>query len=352
MSLVTTDDLLDLRGIAQRQAWFRFDALDQSLVKIGEVDVDSDPTITVDTSRATIRSLSGFTLAPDQGEDFDEIATFIQPRMVLENGDSAPLGTFRFIDARRIRTNLGIAFEGSMADQTIMVDVESTYTFGLDAGDVIGTAIEGILTDRGLTSFTVDATGIVAGTPIAWPAGTSWLRIVNELAGLSGCLPLYFEAAGRGRVRIIPDLAADDPSVTYEDGLNVFETGIATWNDLLTAPNQFVVIESGAVASPIKGVYDLPPSAPNSAFHTGFVRPRVINEQGLQDVTTANERARLAAFIDGAVFEHLTFDAPPDWRLGTFDAIDFRGDRWAVEKWALTCREGTNLGIQASRVYA
>lgn len=353
--MTVSDDLLDLRGIGQRQDWFRFDVLDATLTRLGMVEPDGNPTISVDTTRATMRSMGGFTLPPDQGADFTESGVFIQPVFVLENGAEFPLGVFRFVDARRIRTNLGVAFEGSMGDQTVVVDVQSTTTFGIPTGGSYEAAIRQILTDRGIVDIQVDSTGTAAGTPVAYPIGTSWLRIVNELAGLMGCLPLYFETSGRARIREAPDLAAldtDDAAVSYDDGLNIFETGIIESNDLLSAPNLFVVIESGAGTTPIRGEYALPPSSPNSAFHIGYDNPRTYNEQGLPDNAAAAARARVAAITDGAVFEHVTFDGPTDPRHGVFSVVEFRGLLYLEESWSMPLTVGANMTHTLRRVYS
>lgn len=353
--MATTADLLNLHKIGQRQCWFEFAILDRTLAKIDAVKPVKSSTITIsnDTTRATMRSLTGFELASDEGAAFEEVGARIQPWMVLENGDKAPLGVFLFVDARRVRSSRGIPFQGSMSDLTFVVDQQSEISFGVNPGDLLQDAVAAILTERGVPSFVIDPTGVVCGsTPIGWPAGTSWLRIVNELAAKMGCLPLYFGPTGQGRVRVAPNLAAVDPAVTYEDGLNIYDSGIAEWNDILTAPNLFVVVDTGSNSAPIRGTFEVPPSAPNSVARTDVIIPYVHTEQGLLDSFSAAERARVLSITEGAVFEHVAFEGAPDWRHGTFDVIDFRGERWLERSWSMPLSEGAPMTHELARIYS
>lgn len=356
--MTTTDQFLDLDGIGQRQDTFAFELLDASLAHLGWVDVveqdDSGltaPVITNDTAQIIQRQLSGFDLPPDQGAEFEEVGARIRPWLTMENGATAPLGTFVFVDARRIRSQYGVAFEGTLGDLGLLVHRQSTETNGLRVGALIETEIARVLEQQGIFDYLIDTTGIRIAEPIAWPAGTSWKVIVDALAVLMGCLPLYFDADGTARVRLIPNLTADPVDVIYLSGRNIFDTGIADWNTILTAPNYFKVIGSGFTGSDIVGTYSLPDSAPNSEFNVGRT-PDVTNQQGMASVTVANEAARLRSITNGTVVENIAFDGPPDWRNGTFSIIAALGDRYLERRWTLTCGNGGPMSHEASKVYS
>lgn len=348
--MATTEQLLDLDGIGQRQATFRWDLLDASLAKQGELMPLTTATITNDTSRAIQRTTS-ISLVEEITQEFQLGQARIRPYFVLENGHAEPLGTFLFHDGGVVRDSLGSFFTGSLMDLGFLVDQKSTVAFGVRAGANLNGYIEQILVQQGVTYFQVDATGTYSGSPIGWPPNTSWLTIVNELAAMQGCLPLYFEADGRARVRVLPDLATADVDVSYSAGLNIFDTGIGESDNVLTAPNLFVVIDAAATGTPIRGTYAVPESAPNSEANLSRQVPLVAVEQGLPDVAAANERARVLSITDGAVVEGRSFDGPPDGRHGTYSIVEFESERFLERSWSLICAEGANHSHQLSKVF-
>lgn len=352
MSLVSSDDLLNLDGISQRQSWWRVDVLGLDFTWQETIQPTGALTITLDTTRQTMRSLSGFVMPPDLGAEFTETGVLIQPRLVLENGDSKAMGTFRFVDARRVRDSTGVQFEGTLGDLSVQVDVQSATTISIQKGTYITSAITDLLVSRGITRYSVAVTGVQAGSDIAYPAGTSILKIIGDLAAMMGCLPLAFTAEGVAVVAPPPTLLGTvTADVSYSDGLNIFDTGIAEWNDVLTAPNLFIVIESGATTGAIVGQYALPPTAPNSSAVLGYDNPVVITQQGLPDTAAANDAAKVAAFTQGVVFDHRTFDGPTDWRHEPFAIVGFRGDVFVEQGWTASSVIGANMNHTLKKVY-
>lgn len=349
--MATTDQLLDLDSIGQRQATFRWDILDASLAKRGEITPLYTATITNDTARA-IQRTTEVSLVEEITQEFAIGQARIRPYLVLENSHAEALGTFMFVNGGVVRDSLGSIFTGSLMDLGFLVDKKSTVSYGVQSGSNLNGYIEQILVQQGVTYFQVDATGTYSGAPIAWPPNTSWLTIVNELAAMQGCLPLYFEGDGRARVRVLPQLDAADVDVTYTAGQNIFDTGIEESDNVLTAPNLFVVIDAAATATPIRGTYAVPDSAPNSAAVLGHEVPFVVVEQGLPSAAAASERARVLSITDGAVVSGRSFDGPPDSRHGTYSIVQFEGQRYLERSWTLVCAEGANMGHQLSRVYS
>lgn len=349
--MASTPDLLDLRGIGQREATFQFDLLDTARSRIGGLAPSVPVDVTNDTTRS-IQRTSEITLPGGIAASIDLAHARVRISMVLPNADVIAVGTFVFVTDDGLRTSALTEFTGSLMDFGFLVDQQITMSFGVPAGTVISPVIERILVQQGISDFLVDATGIGVGADIAWPPSTSWLTIVNELAALQGCLPLYFDALGAGRVQVTPDLTTGPVAVVYEDGENILDTGIHESSNRLTAPNVFVVIESSATDAPIRGEYHVPASAPNSEFLRGVTIPYVIQEQGLQTVAVANERARLLSITDGAVIEGRSFDSAPDPRHGTYSIVEFEGDRYLERAWSLTCVDGSNMNHTISRIYS
>lgn len=347
--MATTEQLLNLDGIGLRQSTWRFDVLDAALTYQGEIKPTGDVTIGNDSTAAIQRTTS---IALLEAPDFDVARARIRPQMVLENGAVLSCGTFMFTDTPRQRNSKGTVWTGALMDLGFLVDQESLGAFAVQTGQMVATTIEAILDQQGITDYLVDSTGVPVGRAIGWPPGTSWLAIVNQLAGIAGCLPLYFEADGRARVRATPNLATDPIDVTYVAGRNIFDTVIGESDNFLTAPNLFRAIDTGANSSPIIGDYEVPASAPNSAFNLGRVIPSVITEQGLPSSSAAYERARLESITNGAVIEGRSFDGPPDPRHGTYSIVLFEGVRYLERSWSMICREGQNMQHQLTRVYS
>lgn len=352
--MATTQDLLDLRNIAARRIEFRFQLLDASLNPIGDLEIDgsSPPSIRCDTGRPVQRTLSGLRIPRDRGGDFDPRATRVRPWMVLENGDSGPLGTFVFVDGRRATNSRGTAFDGELHDLSFLVDQQTRETFSVRPGTNIAGVIRGILTRQAIDDAFVTDTGAVTGSrSIGWPPGSSWLAIVNELALLAGCLPLSFDAFGQARVDPSPDIETADPVVTFEDGRNIIDSDILRWDDSLTAPNLIVVVDSSGAASPIRGEYEVPADAPNSYYRLGFHIPLVLIEQGVASNYGAAQMARTYALTSAAVVEHLAFEGPIDWRHGAYSVLSVQGERWLERAWSMPLTPTGRMTHEATRIY-
>lgn len=356
MSLIPTVDLLDLNGIGQRQATFLWEILDDGLTHQGYLGVLSPPdtaapVVVNDSAQLIQRTLNGFELPTNDGIDFEEARARIRPWLVMADGAKEPVGTFLFVDARRIRSTYGIEFQGTLGDLGVLVNQQSAESIAYPVGTLIESVIAQLLEQQGVLYYLIDATGIRLSAPVAWAAGTSVKQVVDELAGLMGCTPLYFEADGRARIRLVPDPTIDPIDVTYRSGLNIYDNGIADWNTLLQAPNFFKVIESGTPDANIVGTYAVPDSAPNSEFNLDRRVSDVSNEQGMASLFVANELARLRAISHGTVVSNLAFDGAPDWRHGTYSVLEVLGARYLERRWSMTCEEGAPMAHECSKVY-
>lgn len=351
--MATTDDLLDLApGVGQRAATFRFDVVDRGGAVIGQVQPDSSsvPVVENNINRSIKRDLRNLVLTPADEAAIDPVSDRIRPVMVLENGAQLPMGLFLFVEASTEVHGYGRTGRGSLVDQNYILDQPVATSVGYGAGAGIGLALEALFGGAGIGAYDVDASGTIAN-PIAWPAGTSRLQIMNDLAAMAGCYSVYFDNAGVGRVRPVPDLAETEPTVRYEAGRNIFEGSIIETDNLLDSPNRYIVIDSSATENPIVGVYDVPDDAPHSIPNRGFVVARVIEEQGLENVAAANARARAAAAQSAADFKWVTFDGPPDPRHDTFDIIEFLGIKHREQRWVCPLIEGAAMTHDLRRVY-
>jgi hypothetical protein len=237
-------------------------------------------------------------------------------------------------------------------DQTIILDQDITSSFGLAAGDSIRDAILQQFEAALVPSYVVDPEIVTTiAEPILWPIGTKRLKIVNELAAMAGAFSVYFDNDGTGRVTLIPDLSVAPVEHTYLSGGRMIAGSMVESDDLLAAPNRFQVIDSSAEATPVVGVYDVPPSAPHSFANRGFYVVETIQEQGLEDATQATARAYAAYVESQGGYQWVQFSSSPDPRHDTFDIVDYLGTRYREQGWSLPLEEGSEMTHDLRRVY-
>lgn len=351
----TTTDLLDLApNVGQRSSTIRWDVLDRTLTKIGTVTPDAQPAarVTLNIAQAIKRTLTGVMLSAGVQEEVDPFGQRLRPVWVLENGAEFPLGVFIFGSMDRIRDEWGLDARVTAVDQTIIVDQAIVYSVGLAAGDDIRAAILQQLATANVPVYDVD-TRIVeqVATPILWPSGTSRLKIVNELAAMAGAFSLYFDNAGTGRIEVIPDETSGPADHEYRAGGRMLP-GMVESDDLLQAPNRFLVIDTSNREAPVTGVYDVPDDAPHSFANRGFHVVEVIEEQGLTSNAAATARA-YAAFVEAqGGYQWVQFSSAPDPRHDVFDTVDYLGVRYRERGWTLPLIEGGEMTHDLRRVYA
>lgn len=348
--MATDADLLDL-VVPERASKFRLDVLDATLSYIGTLGAQADAPATVENNinRTIKRTLNGVKIPRNVSAAVNPYTDRVRPMMVLENGSEYPLGVFLYADRSRLIDTAGEDHEASLVDQSIILDQGIAQAYSVPAGTVITTAITTLLATTPLVSYVVDQTAQQVGSALTWPAGTSLLKIVNDLAALAGFYSLFFDNAGVARVVVVPDLTTTTPTLTYAKGGRVLRSSIVRSDDALDTPNRYVAVDSSG--SGFSGVWDVPADAPWSAANRGYIVTSTVTVQGLASTSDAAAAAKAAGQQDTS-YEHLKFSTPPDPRHDTFDVIEFDGARWREQAWAITLREGTAMKHDLRRVYS
>ena len=353
MSLLTDDELLDLEG-GRRAATFRFDLLDATGALLGELDVfaDEPPVITNNTNRRIKRQLENLQIEPSAYADVNAVTDRLRPSMILENGSEFPLGIFLFADVSQERSLARLMPTAKLlVGQSIIIDQPIEEGIGYSPGKSITAAIGEQFDAAGVSGYSIDASGRSIAAPIAWPAGTIRATILAELAGMMGAYSPYFDNSGQARVKLIPDLDTAAPDLTYEIGGRIFDGTIVETDDLLEAPNRYIVIDSSLTDSPITGSFDVPDDAPHSIAKRGFVVATVIDVQGLENAAAADDRARAAYAQDSSTFLWASFSGPPDPRHDTFQIVRYNGLNWREQAWSMTLAEGAPMGHSLRRIF-
>lgn len=126
-----------------------------------------------------------------------------------------PLGVYVVRGGEEQKTEHGNTITLDLYDKTFIPAsdaVEDTYT--VQEGTNIGTAIRALLASTGETNFILDTISQTANSALVWEAGTSKLRIINDLLDACGYMALWCD--WQGTYRLTPYLPPKSRPVAYK----------------------------------------------------------------------------------------------------------------------------------------
>lgn len=340
--------------IGQRQASFRFELFDGPTgMSRGLITPlrDSAPTLTHDTSRTVKRTLS-LEFGRDDAERVNPIRDRITITMLI-GGQEYPLGRYMFLDYTRARFSSGLLTTTSMSDEMFIVDQEMDR--GFSARQTVDQSIQTLLhplVSAGLIKTDIEASGLQATG--SWTAGTSRAKVLEDLAIQGGYFSPWMDNNGVLRMIRAFDPADKLPDFDLDEGSRVIQGSIAETDDLLSAPNMFVVISNGSEGDganvPVVGTYTVPNSAPHSIVNRGFTIPSV------QDIQlTSQNQAQVAARAIGlsaTVYERAELDTVPDPRHDSYNVIRWQEELWLELDWSMTLAEGGEMRHTLRKAYS
>jgi hypothetical protein len=349
----------------QRTEAVRYWLLDKNNTRIGELMVDRDHvgTIANDTQRSVRRTLGGIVVPPRPtydvdtthfySEDVNTLYTRVAPEWLLGTGETYPLGIFVWGDDSRVLWSWGEPLFGELTDLTTDLDQPLDESLGFDAKQNITAALIEIAESEGIgdDERLVDSTTTATGAPIGWAAGRDTkLKAMESLCAIAGFLPPYYNNAGLLVCRAAPDLTIAQPDFKYGANTVVTLGSPVISNDLLTAPNRYVVVGSG-VDDEVVGTFDIPDAAPNSFKNIGRIRRRTVDMQGIESNSAADYAAAAAYASDSSTYNWLAFETPPDPRHDTWDILSFDGANFRQLAWTLELRAGGRMTHDCRGVY-
>ncbi|MGI0012085.1 MAG: hypothetical protein ACREBU_01385 [Nitrososphaera sp.] len=353
------DAPLDLaRYVGQRAATYRFDLVDTKTGVRRPVHPlrGSPPTLAHDTSSTITRQLSNFTLGAAESSLINVVTGRIEPFMV-QGGREFPLGRYMFNAESRLITSGGTTSNAPLYDEMFLVDQPISESFAHRGQINLGVAGAPGRIQFGLKRLLegLPITFEIAFTPYlsdgGWGPGTNRGQIIEDSAIDGAYFSPWFDNNGVLKfIRVFDPTSA--PLIFDYDTNNVVIAGsIRETDDLINAPNRFIVISNGAgaIENEIRGSYDIPSSAPHSIENRGFVIPHVETRQ-----VGSPEQAKAVARNIGqrsTVFETVELSTPPDPRHDSYDVVQFRGSRWLELAWSLTLTEGSAMRHVLRRAY-
>lgn len=355
------DPLLDMNaGQGQFTCSFRFFLYDfptGTLVREVFPARDQAPRLTHDVTRTIVRQLENVYFPPDENGVINVIRHRIVLYMIIPGRAPYLMGTFMFLDQERFLNTEGISSSTTLVDSMFIVDQQFEHSYAAGTFNQDGTVITFRQCD--------DAIGdVLTGLPISytaepspfytigvWNAGDSKGSALEDISIDGDYFSPWFDKENIMRFIRAFDPATRIPQFDFDSGYRVNRDSISFTDDLIEAPNRFIVISNGSVTDgvlPVVGQYDVPASAPHSIANRGFVIPEVIDWQ----VDYASQANTIATNIGQrqTIYERVEFTTPPDPRHEAYDVFRFQGSNWLELAWSMNLLAGgemTHIGRKA-----
>lgn len=227
------------------ESW-RVDLLDANDVNLGALQGCTGGSIEQKVA-AVIRG--GGTLdVVDVGQDIDWLSARVQPWWTV--GDlSWPLGVFLLSAPVAEHDETGRSWRVELLDKLAVLDQDKVDgSYSLPAGTVVTDAVAALITGAGETALAITESAETLTSGMVWEAGTSRLRICNDLLAAINYFALWCD--GYGRYVAAPYIRPQDrPSAwDFAAGPRAVHTGRFTRDeDLAAIPNKVVLVSSAGV---------------------------------------------------------------------------------------------------------
>lgn len=340
--------ILDLvTGIGQRSATFRFDLVNGVTgQQLGQIYPIRGASLTHDTTR-TIKRQMTLPLSSTDVEIINTVTDRVILSMILANGEQWPLGRYQFTGASRVIYTSGTLGANSLNDEMFLVDQEINAGIS-GVGKAVTAVIEEVMTGLPVTMA-------LAASPFtsaeAWGVGTMRGQTLESLAVSGDYFSPWFGNDQQMHFIRTFDPAAAVPDFNFDAGFKVYREGIVETDDLLTAPNRFVVISNAGADTtlPIFASADVPTNAPHSIQNRGFVISKTQNLQ-LASQAQADAVARGLANRQ-TVFEQVSLTTAPDPRHDSYNVVKWQGELWLELAWSMALLEGGGMNHLLRKSY-
>lgn len=307
------------------------------------------PALSHDTTRTIKRQLQ-LSLGKTDAALIDPLVERVTVAMRI-NGVEYPLGKYAYTDQSQLKFTVGTLGTVTLLDEMFVVDqqIDESFSATTSAGtQTAAQAIRNVLADVPI-SYVMDASEFTGtGT---WNAGSTRGQIIDALATQGDFFsPWFGNDAKMHFIRTVDPVEAV-PTFDWDTGNTVFLGSVIETNDLLTAPNRFVVISNSGDASEaeIVGTYDVPSSAPHSIINRGFIIPSV---QDLQLTSSAQAQAVARNLgVTQTIFERREIVTAPDPRHDSYDVVRWDGENWLELSWSMTLLEGEGMTHVLRKAY-
>ncbi|HLN64586.1 MAG TPA: hypothetical protein VK464_23935 [Symbiobacteriaceae bacterium] len=331
------DPILDLDPwVGQRSASYRFARIDGVTgAPLGDLTPLPGATLSHDTSRTIMRQLN-LQLGVRDTATVVPLTDRIDVFMVFPAGVEYPLGRYLFTNPSRQKFTSGSLGSYALTDEMYVVDQELEVGYSA-VGKNTAAAIAEIMATF---PFTVELAATPYTSTEAWGIGISRGQVLQSLA-LSGDYfnPWFGNDTHMHWIRAF-DPFDQIPDFNLDQGNRVMRQPIIEDDDILTAPNRFIVVSNNPTdpSVPVVGSADVPPSAPHSIQSRGFVVPKTVDLQ----VANSTQATAVAQNLvqRQTIFERVQLATPPDPRHDSYNVIRWQGALWLEIGWTLELSAG------------
>lgn len=342
------DPLLDLDPwVGQRSCTYRFVLSNRVTGELlGDIYPIKTANLSHDTSRTIKRRLT-LTLGVADMAAVNPITDVVSVYMVFPGDVSYALGTYMFTDSsRQVFTSGRI---GNMVLNDFMFLVDQQLTVGVNGVGVgVGDVLEVTLKDLGIV-FTAEASPYVLAE--AWGIGTTRGSILESISVSGDYFSPWFDH--ENVLRFIRTFNPIDqiPDLDLDAGNQVMRSQIVETDNLLTAPNTFVVVSNNADNPdiPVVATAVVPVNAPNSVANRGFAITEVMD---LQLSNLAQAQAVATGLVNRrTLYEQVALTTAPDPRYDSYTVVNWQGDLWLDLSWSLNLEEGSPMTHTFRKAY-
>jgi len=249
--------------------------------------------------------------------DVDLLSNRVRPVMVVEGLPEFPLGVYLVTASPEAWSGTGRTFDLELHDKSTVLDQDAVeVTFTASAGVSVLSVVQAVIESAG-ERISVDGDDVRTLTaPLVWEAGTSKLRIVNDLLAALNYHSLWVD--GLGSFRANPYVRPADRSIRYTvlndvegnrlrrelvDGAeSIYEPEWSRDIDLHGVPNKVIAVAvgSGDEAPLSASVSNTDPFSPFSVAARGRTIVRVVSGVEVPDFTGLDDpAAATVTFLTG-----------------------------------------------------
>jgi len=200
----------------------------------------------------------------------------LRPVCVIAGLPDNPLGVFLVANAKESWEDTGRTWQLELLDKCTVPDQDAVeQSFAVPAGTLILQQVKTILTGCG-EAISIDATNtLVTSSNMMWEAGTSKLKIINDLLDVANYNALWMD--GQGNFQATPRVLPADRPINYEvlnipreltDGeQSIYRPTWERQRDSFDVPNKVISIQAadGADVQALTGTWtNTDPSSPYS----------------------------------------------------------------------------------------
>ena len=346
---------------------------------------NSIPQLSHDSTRTIKRQIS-LQLAVADTTAIDTIRDRVLISMVV-GSTTYPLGKYTFSTNQRSLSTGGRQSAPTLMDEELILDENTTSAFppsnlvqrtatiqkNLSSfGTIVDRPVNANNLAHILLSLYPNLTGIIEQSPFyttaTWSFGTSGLQILSDIATLGDFFPPWMANDGLLHMIRTFDPAQVVPDFDWDAYPHVYADTITEEDDLLSAPNRFIVVSNSASTQDatssnpdsstippqatnlaVIGTYDVPVNAPHSIQNRGFVVSQVDNIQlDAQDQAIAVART---IGIQSTIYQRTSLTTFPDPRHDSYNVIRWQGRNWLELSWAMDLVAGGNMTHTLRRTY-